>query len=67
MPYEWNWSQDVEKCTLDLVLSSFKHTNAVQAIAVASTGARFSHQSPQYRRPRAVIGLSGRVLMSGLA
>ena len=36
VPYEWNWSQDVEKCTLDLVLSSFTHTNAVQAIALAS-------------------------------
>ena len=46
VPYEWNWSQDVEKYALDLVLSSFTHTNTVQAIAVASTGARFSHQSP---------------------
>ena len=36
MSYEWNWSQDVEKCPLDLVLSSFTHTNAVQAIALAS-------------------------------
>ena len=36
VPYEWNWSQDVEKCTLDLVSSSFTHTNAVQAIALAS-------------------------------
>ena len=32
MPYEYNWSQDVEKCTLDLVLSSSTHTNAIQAI-----------------------------------
>ena len=46
VPYEWNWSQDVEKCALDLVLSSFTHTNTVQAIAVASTGARFSYQTP---------------------
>ena len=38
MPYEYNWSQDVEKCTLDLVLSSFTHSNAIQAIAVASKG-----------------------------
>ena len=45
VPYEWNWSQDVEKCALDLVLSSLMHTNTVQAIAVASTGARFSYQS----------------------
>ena len=41
MPYEYNWSQDVEKCTLDLVLSSYTHTNAVQAIAVASKGCWF--------------------------
>ena len=38
MPYEWNWSQDVEKCTLDLVLSSFTHTNAIHTIAMASKG-----------------------------
>ena len=38
VPYEWNcnWSQDVEKCTLDLVLSFFTHTNTIQAIALAS-------------------------------
>ena len=36
MPYEYNWSQDVEKCTLDLVLSHCTCTNAVQATAVAS-------------------------------
>ena len=36
VPYVYNWSQDVEKCTLDLVLSSSTRTNAVQAIAVAS-------------------------------
>ena len=41
MPYVYNWSQDVEKCTLDLVLSSYTHTNAVQAIAVASKGCWF--------------------------
>ena len=41
MPYVYNWSQDVEKCALDLVLSSSTHTNTVQAIAVASKGARF--------------------------
>ena len=46
VPYEWNWSQDVEKCTLDLVLSSFTHTNAVQAIAVASKGCWFFLQDP---------------------
>ena len=36
VPYVYNWSQDVEKCTLDLVLSSSTQTNSVQAIAVAS-------------------------------
>ena len=41
MPYVYNSSQDVEKCALDLVLSSSTHTNTVQAIAVASKGARF--------------------------
>ena len=46
MPYVYNWSQDVEKCALDLVLSSVTNTDAVQAIAVASTGAHFSYQSP---------------------
>ena len=32
VPYVWNWSQDVKKCTLDLVLSFSTHTNAIQAI-----------------------------------
>ena len=36
MPYEYNRSQDVEKCTLYLVLSHCTRTNAVQATAVAS-------------------------------
>ena len=36
MPYVYNWSQDVEKCTLDLVLSHCTRTNAIQATAVAS-------------------------------
>ena len=36
MPYVYNLSQDVEKCTLYLVLSHCTRTNAVQAIAVAS-------------------------------
>ena len=38
MPYVWNSSQDVENGTLDLVLSLFTHTNAVQTIAIASKG-----------------------------
>ena len=46
MPYEWNKSQDVEKCTVDLVLSSPTHTNAVQATAVASKGCWFFLQCP---------------------
>ena len=46
IPYVYNWSQDVEKCALYLVLSYFTHTNAVQAIAVASTEARFFHRRP---------------------
>ena len=36
VPYVYSWSQDVEKCTLYLVLSSYTHTNAVQTIAEAS-------------------------------
>ena len=38
MPYVWNSSQGVENGTLDLVLSLFTHTNAVQTIAIASKG-----------------------------
>ena len=38
MPYVYNSSQDVEKCTLDLVLSSSTRTNAIQTIALASKG-----------------------------
>ena len=38
MPYEYNWSQDVEKCTLDLVLSYSTRTNAVQTVAIDSKG-----------------------------
>ena len=41
VPYVWHWSQDVVKGTLDLVLSSSTHTNAVQATAVASKGCWF--------------------------
>ena len=44
--YVWNMSQNVENYTLDLVLSSFTHTNAVQAIAVASKGCWFFLQDP---------------------
>ena len=36
MPYEYNLSQDVENCTLYLVLSHCMRTNALQATAVAS-------------------------------
>ena len=36
MPYEWNWSQDVEKCTLDLVLSSSTRANTIQTTVLAS-------------------------------
>ena len=36
MPYEYNWSQDVEKCTLDLVLSHCRRTNTVQTTVLAS-------------------------------
>ena len=41
MPYVWNWSQDVEKCTLDLVLSSSTHTDTVRTTALASKGCHF--------------------------
>ena len=46
VPYVYNWSQDVEKCTLDLVLSSSTRTNTVQATAVASKPRRKSLQDP---------------------
>ena len=46
MPYEWNLSQDVEKCALDLVLSSSTRTNTVQATAVASKGGQKFLQDP---------------------
>ena len=46
VPYVYNWSQDVEKCTLDLVLSSSTRTNTVQATAVASKLRRKSLQDP---------------------
>ena len=42
VPYEWNWSQDVEKCALDLVLSSSMHTDTVRTTALASKGVFFS-------------------------
>ena len=35
MPYERNWSQDVENGTIDLVLSSLTHTNAVWDLKAA--------------------------------
>ena len=38
VPYECNWSQDVVNGTVDLVLSLFTHTKAVQTIAVAPKG-----------------------------
>ena len=46
MPYVYNWSQDVEKCTLDLVLSSCTRTNAAKAIAMASKERQKSLQDP---------------------
>ena len=52
VPYEWNWSQDVEKCTLDLVLSWFTHTNAVQLQAPQLwllKVAGFSCRTPYYK------------------
>ena len=36
IPYVYNLSQDVEKCTLDLVISSCTRTNTIQGIALAS-------------------------------
>ena len=46
MPYVYSWSQDVEKCTLDLVLSSCTRTNAAKAIAMASKERQKSLQDP---------------------
>ena len=36
MPYVYNWSQDVEKCTLYLVLSHCTRANTVQTTVLAS-------------------------------
>ena len=36
MPYVYNWSQDVDKCTLYPVLSHCTRTNAIQATVLAS-------------------------------
>ena len=41
MPYEYNWSHDVEKCTLDLVLSHCTRTNTIQGTVLASKGCCF--------------------------
>ena len=59
VPYVYNWSQDVEKCTLDLVLSSSTRTNTVQATAVASKPRRKSLQDPLLRvnEPPALVAL----------
>ena len=46
MPYVYNWSHDVEKCTLYLVLSHCTRTNAVQATAVASKGCQNRDRLP---------------------
>ena len=50
--YESDWSQDVEKCTLDLVLSYSTHTNTVRTMAVASKHDKplrtFSYQTEQW-------------------
>ena len=46
MPYEWNSSQDVEKCALDLVSSSSTRTNTIQTIALASKGGQKFLQDP---------------------
>ena len=54
VPYVYNWSQDVEKCTLDLVLSSSTRTNTVQATAVASKPRRKSLQDPLVENHRSV-------------
>ena len=56
MPYEYNWSQDVEKCTLDLVLSYSTRTNAVQTVAIASKGWWLFLQDPLRVVPAAVQG-----------
>ena len=36
VPYVYNWSQGVEKCTLDLVLSSSTRANTIQTTVLAS-------------------------------
>ena len=38
MPYEWDWSQDVEKCSLDLILHTNIVQNIVQTIDLACKG-----------------------------
>ena len=52
MPYVYNWSQDVEKCTLYLVLSHCTRTNAAQAAAVASKERQKSLLYPLLQLPR---------------
>ena len=46
VPYEWNWSQDVEKCALDLVLSCCTRTDTVRTTALASKGVDFPRAEP---------------------
>ena len=68
VPYEWNWSQDVEKCALDLVLSSFTHTNAVQAIALASKECpKFLRQNSDSFLTREAAGVKTRLFSRATA
>ena len=54
VPYVYNWSQDVEKCTLDLVLSSCTRTNGAKSIAMASKERQKSLQDPLPPGPAAL-------------
>ena len=50
IPYVYNLSQDVEKCTLDLVISSCTRTNTIQGIALASK------QCPEFQQEALALG-----------
>ena len=46
VPYEYKSVSEVRNGLIYLVLSSSTHTNAIQAIAMACTGAHFSRRIP---------------------
>ena len=62
IPYVYNLSQDVEKCTLDLVISSCTRTITIQGIALASK------QCPKFLQDGLLVRVPARCdLRRGLA